>query len=58
MTDRLIHAVAVNLFWIVLTAAVLAAVPTDATGADCWLPPNAPIRGLYEACWGFWDIWR
>ena len=55
MIDRLIHAVAVNLFWIVLTAAVLAAVPT---AADCWLPVAAPTRGFYEACWGFWEIWR
>lgn len=54
MTARVVHALAVNLFWGVLTAALVAAVPI---GADCWLPVDAPTRGFYGACWGFWDIW-
>jgi len=23
----------------------------------CFVPPNAPTRGLYDSCWGFWDLW-
>jgi hypothetical protein len=25
---------------------------------SCWLPPNASTRGIYETCWGFWDLWK
>jgi hypothetical protein len=25
--------------------------------SDCWLPANAPTRGIYEDCYSFWQIW-
>ena len=24
---------------------------------DCWIPPNAPTRGFYEACWTSGELW-
>lgn len=46
-----------NLFLLCLTilALMVALIPEPET--DCWLPANAPTRGVYADCWGFYDIW-
>lgn len=41
-----------NLF--LLCAAILAVmVAVIPEAQECFIPPNAPTRGFYEACWSF-----
>lgn len=45
-----------NLFLLILAlfALLIAVVPVQEE--TCWLPPNAPTRGIYAKCWTYEEI--
>lgn len=46
-----------NLFLLIIALflVIVAVVPKQET---CWLPPSAPSRGIYAACWTFDEVVR
>jgi len=45
----------VNLFLLIVALfAVIAWVIPPAQ--SCWIPPNAPTRGMYSACWSLFEV--
>lgn len=47
----------VNL-WLLCLAILAVLVAVIPKAQTCYLPPNAPTRGFYEACWTFEEIVR
>lgn len=43
--------------WLLCAAILLLMVYFVPEPQACFVPPNAPTRGLYDSCWGFWDLW-
>ena len=43
--------------WLMCAAILLLMIYLVPTAPTCWLPPNASTRGIYGACWGYWDLW-
>ena len=43
--------------WLLCAAILLLMIYFVPEPQSCWIPPNAPTRGIYDACWEFWDLW-
>lgn len=45
-----------NLFLLIITLMLLLVylIPEPET---CFIPPNAPTRGIYAECWTDWELW-
>lgn len=54
LIDTLIEGLTLTLFCAVILLAMFAVVPAP---ESCWIPPNASTRGVYEKCWGYWELW-
>lgn len=48
--------VVVNL-WLLCVLILLLLILAVPQPAKCWIPPNAPTRGIYEACWTAGELW-